>query len=273
MNKLASLALAASLSVAIPATAATVVVEVDDNSFNPPDVTICLGDTVEWQWVGNIDHSVTSGDGCGGENGAFDSGVLSTGATYSYVFSSIPIECASDDTAGDNTCSYFCIPHCAMMQGSVTVVEPPAAALGISKSSLVASNDGMQGRRGNVSGVEMLDGAVFEDVVVGSSDLTLTLNAPGLGTPVFEMVTLVDERGNYVARLPRNESLDVNVRLVKIVPGRDPDVAKVLVKYETNNFNLNTVGPLTVTVDISRTVDTPCGPEAVVATDSAPVQL
>ncbi len=96
---------------AISASANTVTVQVGAGGlkFSPQDVTINVGDTVQWTWVGN-DHSTTSGTP-GNPNGIWDSGVQNTGATFSFTFS----------TPG--TFPYFCTVHggCCGMIGSVTV--------------------------------------------------------------------------------------------------------------------------------------------------------
>lgn len=60
------LTLVAALSAALaslPAQAATVTVQVRDNAFRPPDIEIVAGDTVQWTWVGQGDHSVTFAGG------------------------------------------------------------------------------------------------------------------------------------------------------------------------------------------------------------------
>jgi plastocyanin len=78
-------------------------------SFSPQNITINVGDTVEWIWDSST-HSATSGTP-GNPDGLFDSGVLNSGATFSFTFL----------TAG--AFSYFCTPHglCCGMVGSVTV--------------------------------------------------------------------------------------------------------------------------------------------------------
>jgi plastocyanin len=95
------------------ATAATVQVDVGGASpvFDPSDVTIQPGDTVEWTWASDI-HSVTSGSN-GTSNGLFDSGSHKYPFTFSYTF----------QNAG--TFPYFCIVHysCCNMVGSVTVAQ------------------------------------------------------------------------------------------------------------------------------------------------------
>jgi plastocyanin len=77
--------------------------------FTPQDVTINVGDTVQWVWVGS-GHSSTSGTP-GHPDGLWDSGVQNAGFTFNHTF----------NTAG--TFSYYCTPHglCCGMVGSVTV--------------------------------------------------------------------------------------------------------------------------------------------------------
>src|SRR5437870_5006237 len=79
------------------------------NTFSPKDLSIQVGDTVEWTWQSD-DHSVTSGT-VGNPDGLFDSGIQNTGFTFSFTF----------NDAG--TFPYFCMVHgaCCGMVGSVTV--------------------------------------------------------------------------------------------------------------------------------------------------------
>ena len=59
MKKLAALAvLAVSLSVAAPANAVTRV-RVGDDFFRPASLTVRVGTTVVWRWVGDNPHNVT----------------------------------------------------------------------------------------------------------------------------------------------------------------------------------------------------------------------
>ena len=91
--------------------AATVQVQVgqDGLKFTPQNVTINVGDTVQWIWAAS-GHSSTSGTP-GAPDGKWDSGVQNTGFVFSHTFT----------TAG--TSNYFCTPHggCCGMIGSVTV--------------------------------------------------------------------------------------------------------------------------------------------------------
>jgi plastocyanin len=88
-------------------------------SFSPSQLTVHVGETVEWTWAGS-DHNVVSGSGCAAD-GQFcspnDSNCSQTplsgrGTVYRHTFT----------TAG--TYPYFCSNHCRMgMVGSITV-EP-----------------------------------------------------------------------------------------------------------------------------------------------------
>lgn len=79
--------------------------------FTPQNVSIKVGDTVQWTWAAN-GHSTTSGTP-GHPDGMWDSGVQNNGFTFSFTFT----------TAG--TFNYYCSPHgsCCGMIGSVTVAN------------------------------------------------------------------------------------------------------------------------------------------------------
>jgi plastocyanin len=79
-------------------------VDIIDFGFSSADITVEVGATVTWTNTGAATHTVTS------DSGAFDSGNLAPGATFSMTF----------DSAG--TFSYFCEIHPSMV-GSVTVVD------------------------------------------------------------------------------------------------------------------------------------------------------
>ncbi|HEY6928826.1 MAG TPA: plastocyanin/azurin family copper-binding protein [Thermoanaerobaculia bacterium] len=76
-------------------------------SFDPPNVSIHVGDTVQWVWQG-FGHSSTSGSCCT-MDGKWDSGVFSTPHQFSFQFT----------TAGNFP--YFCSQHLSEMTGSVQV--------------------------------------------------------------------------------------------------------------------------------------------------------
>lgn len=79
------------------------------NSFNPQNLIIDVGDTVEWINSSNVVHTSTSGTECNGD-GLWDSGSLSPGESFIFEFT------------GDGIFDYFCIPHCENgMVGTITV--------------------------------------------------------------------------------------------------------------------------------------------------------
>jgi plastocyanin len=81
----------------------TATVSIFDNGFTKADLTIAKGTTVTWTNTGQRAHTVTSGDGGFGSDGA-----LSSGTTYAHTF----------DSAG--SFAYICTIH-SDMQGTVTV--------------------------------------------------------------------------------------------------------------------------------------------------------
>jgi plastocyanin len=83
-------------------------VTVADMAFSPGTVTVAVGETVTWTFQDSVAHTTTS------EDGFWDSGTKSGGATYSRAFK----------TAG--TFAYLCSIH-PMMRGKVRV---PVTATG-----------------------------------------------------------------------------------------------------------------------------------------------
>src|SRR4051794_37653961 len=74
-----ALGLVAALATAGPALGASQTVLIGDSFFDPSSVTINQGDSVTWT-VGAGRHTVTA------DNGAFDSGPIGEGQTFSYTF-------------------------------------------------------------------------------------------------------------------------------------------------------------------------------------------
>lgn len=85
---------------------ATVNVTMRDNAFDPPSITVQVGDTVVWTNGGAVAHTSTS-------SGVWDSGFVNPGQTFSRTFSA----------AG--TFNYVCTLHLGM---NGTVVVQAAAA-------------------------------------------------------------------------------------------------------------------------------------------------
>jgi plastocyanin len=90
-----------------------VTVRMEDNFFDPANITVEPGTTVTWVQSGNNPHTTTSYDGL------WDSGMIEggSGGTFSFTFEE------------PGTYDYFCIPHESLgMIGSVTVTDGTATA-------------------------------------------------------------------------------------------------------------------------------------------------
>lgn len=72
-------------------------IEVRDFEFFPTHLSVSVGDTVEWVWVGDVEHTSTS-DATSGPD-SWNSGLLEQGASFKVVI----------ETAGVHP--YYCIPH------------------------------------------------------------------------------------------------------------------------------------------------------------------
>ena len=123
MLKALSLSLSAMLVLTLFAGAAsadTIIVTQVALTFDPADITIQEGDTVQWVWT-NGTHTVTEGTGpfpTGGE--AFDGLLTNANPTFSVTFDAAFL--AANPRPG-NLYDYYCIPHFIQAQvGSVTVM-------------------------------------------------------------------------------------------------------------------------------------------------------
>ncbi|HEX2141728.1 MAG TPA: cupredoxin family copper-binding protein [Candidatus Limnocylindria bacterium] len=104
-----ALVLGASAGIATPTAQAATEHRIDISgfAFNPSTLTIQVGDTVTWTNADDAPHTATA------DGGAFDSGNLDTGASFSHTFTQ----------AG--TFSYECEYHSEM---EATIVVVPAAS-------------------------------------------------------------------------------------------------------------------------------------------------
>jgi plastocyanin len=91
-----------------PARGATYTVEIGDGFFSPASLTVTVGDTVTWTNVDDSPHTVTA-------SGAFDSGNLNGGQTFSHTFGET------------GTFTYVCLYHDEMV-ATITVVAVPGSA-------------------------------------------------------------------------------------------------------------------------------------------------
>jgi plastocyanin len=82
--------------------------------FDPPSITITVGDRVRWQNVVAVQHTSTSGTECA-PDGVWTTGILNPGQASAYV---------TFNTVG--TFDYYCRFHCEMgMTGEVIVKAAP----------------------------------------------------------------------------------------------------------------------------------------------------
>ncbi len=94
----------------VASSAATIMVDIGDNTFTPAAITANVGDTITWTHKGQRPHDVTS------DNGAISSPRrMMNGATFSFTVT----------TPG--TISYVCTIHTGM-NGTINVQGAPAAA-------------------------------------------------------------------------------------------------------------------------------------------------
>ena len=83
-------------------------IEIVDFAFAPSTLTVTIGDSVTWTNADAVAHTATS------TSGAFDSGDLATGESYTVTFTA------------PGTFDYLCTPH-PTMTGRIVVEAAPAA--------------------------------------------------------------------------------------------------------------------------------------------------
>lgn len=97
-------------------------VAVVDHAFEPRTISISEGDTVRWEWKGDL-HNVVAVTFPGGgiKSGAFESELLNTNATFEVEFSREVLNQYSRDSG---VFEYVCEPHAFFgMNGSVSVTR------------------------------------------------------------------------------------------------------------------------------------------------------
>jgi hypothetical protein len=98
----------------------------EDNFFDPANITVEPGTTVTWVQGGNNPHTTTSYDGL------WDSGMIEggSGGTFSFTFEE------------PGTYDYFCVPHEQLgMIGTVTVTGSIATATAAASPTATALAD------------------------------------------------------------------------------------------------------------------------------------
>jgi len=95
-------------TVDVPAGTSVPGCEETNSCFSPANITINVGDTVEWNNGDTAAHTVTSGSPADGPSGVFDSSLLMADATFAFTF----------EDAGEF--DYFCMVH-PWMVGNISV--------------------------------------------------------------------------------------------------------------------------------------------------------
>jgi plastocyanin len=132
-------ALVAMLSAGAPVRGATHAVNISGFAFSPASITVAVGDTVTWTNADSAAHTATA------SGGAFDSGTLNQGQSFSFTFA----------TAG--TFAYVCDFHSNMM-GTITV---QAAAAGSPAASAVPNTAASAANAASSSWLLVASGAVL----------------------------------------------------------------------------------------------------------------
>lgn len=84
-------------------------VQIKDNFFDPPSLTVAVGRSVVWRHVGTSHHTVTSGTPTNNPGAIFESGELANGGGFTFVFGQT------------GTYPYFCRIHGINMTGTIIV--------------------------------------------------------------------------------------------------------------------------------------------------------
>ncbi|KAI8870669.1 Cupredoxin [Ramicandelaber brevisporus] len=80
-------------------------------TFSPEQVTVKVGEAVDFVWQGTVPHDVVEGRDCSPRQGGFRTDLRAEGANYSLMFTQ----------TGERY--YYCTPHCAGgMVGVINVV-------------------------------------------------------------------------------------------------------------------------------------------------------
>jgi len=124
-----ALLIAAGMSLALPALAATSTVSLTaDNKFAPANPSVSVGDTVEFKWGGGF-HDVVFADGAKSGAPTDDTGVLYSrtfdgGGTFKYICTvhealgmkgAITVAAASGDTTATTTAESLQMPHSSVL--------------------------------------------------------------------------------------------------------------------------------------------------------------
>ena len=150
------------------------------------DLTIEIGDTVEWTWTDALPHTVQNVVGSSVET--FTSGVLTgLGSTYSYTFT---VEGVND---------YFCGVHgVASMSGTITVVTSLSVEDQVFSNFKILPNPVAEDlyvdlpsniREGQVTVYNLLGKKVIEADFKNSDDVTINISGLSKGLYIISVVS------------------------------------------------------------------------------------
>jgi plastocyanin len=144
------------------------IIEVEDFTFTPQDITVEVGDTILWIWTGLIPHTTTS-DTVSGDD-SWNSGLLSEGDEFSIII----------QHAGFHP--YYCIPHGSPggigMSGTITVVDICEDEVLHPQFTFTNNNTGLNGYQILIDGTPLI-GNPFNYNNVGLNTVSLDLPASG----------------------------------------------------------------------------------------------
>jgi len=173
-----------SLPAATAETNVTIQSSIYGGSFNPPNVSISVNDSVRWVWNGNF-HSTTS------DTSLWDSGVQNAGFTFTNVFTSagnFPYSCSVHYFQGSvNVGTVGNIPP------SVTITNPPDGAVFSAPADVTITATTADGS-GSVTNVEFFQGTTSLTNQT-SGPYTTVVNALAAGAYAFSAVA-TDSLGN-----------------------------------------------------------------------------
>jgi plastocyanin len=181
-----SLAIFAALGICLSATAATVPVTVTSSAtFNPANITINAGDTVQWNWAIGAGTHTTQSDATSGPE-VWNSGALAAGS-FSHIF----------NNAG--TYPYYCVFHGGPggigMSGSVQVnalAAPPTASSVLPTAAAPGATVTITGLNFQ-NGATVTFGGVTSPLVTFVNATTLQVSVPTVAAgPVAIVVTNPD---------------------------------------------------------------------------------
>ena len=163
-------------------------------AYQPSQLTVAAGQTVVWRNSGLGPHTVTAA------SGAFNSGTMQTGATFSYTFS----------TPG--TYSYECLIH-PTMKGTVVVVAALPVGAPPARATVHVTLSQRRGAHGRLTLVHVKSSLPSAKALLqvrsrsGSSWITMRrAQLSSTGTTTFSFAASVQRRVRVVVQRPAGEA-------------------------------------------------------------------